>query len=134
MFLGMLSPRCKENFLDLAIHLVMADNVLRREEKNILAGYCGEMGLDYFQNRKPMELDTLIRSFDEESWQVKKIVFFELISLALSDKDYAPEEKALIKRIKAGFSITDEIEKVMEETIIKIFDLYTKTNDIIMNE
>ena len=134
MFLGMLSPRCKENFLDLAIHLVMADNVLRREEKNILAGYCGEMGLDYFQNRKPMELDTLIRSFDEESWQVKKIVFFELISLALSDKDYATEEKALIKRIKAGFGITDEIEKVMEETIIKIFDLYTKTNDIIMNE
>ena len=134
MFLGVLSQNCKESFFDIAKHLIMADNVLRREEEELLIGYCGEMGLNYDPERVPDDLDALIAKIKSENKVTKKIVYFELLGLALADNDYADEEKAVINKLKEEFEISDSDAELMEDSIIKIYSLYARMRKIVIND
>ena len=131
MFLGGLTQNCKESFLDIAKHLIMADNVLRREEEELLIGYCGEMGLNYDLERVPDDFDALIAKIKSENRMTKKIIYFELLGLALADNDYADEEKAIINKLKEEFEISDGDAELLEDSVVKIYEIYAAIGKII---
>ena len=118
MFIMELDKERQKAFLNLAYTMIYADNVLAKEEKRIFHAYAAEVDIDFLEAHK-VDFEKELAIFDSCSTEEKLSVFFELYAIALSDKVYAEEEKALISIAQKRFGITDEKVKEMHDGLQK---------------
>lgn len=118
MFIINLDKEKQKAFLNLAYTMIYADNVLAKEEKRIFHAYAAEIDIDFLEAHK-VDFDKELAIFDSCSTEEKLGVFFELYAIALSDKVYAEEEKALIAIVQKRFGITNAKVKEMYDGLQK---------------
>jgi len=69
--------------------------------------------------------------FDEKS---AKIVLFELIGLAMADKNYDGSERNLISELAEQFSISQYFLEKCESLLSEYFDFQTKLNEFVLGQ
>ncbi len=133
MYLGLLDEEEKALYLELAIHMAMADEKLEKEEKTLLGSYCWEMGLPFREDYKVQHsLDEVISQLNQKCTEKeRKIVYIELAGLAMADNDYADSEKSLMEKIRKGLDISEKTADSIFNSVIELKELYNRLADIL---
>lgn len=129
MYLAVLPQKAKENFLNLAFYVSNADNKFSTEEENLLNIFSKEMNISYKPTAMP--LDEILSQFSDLSLSERKIVFFELMGLAVVDKHFAKEEKEILERILTALNLPPEFYEKSRKAVTKIAEIYRETNNLI---
>lgn len=132
MYLALLKQNEKENFLKLAVALSSVDGNFCEEEHFMISQYCDEMGID---NHIPndIEKDFIINNIaNDSSEQNKKIIIFELLGLAMSDKNFAEAEETLIISLAEKLDLNADYVASCKEMITKYLELQTQINNYII--
>ena len=132
MYLQQLNQAEQENFLELAIILANVDNELATEEELQILQYRYEMHLheeDYaIKNKK---VDDILQQLSESEINIQKIITFELIGLAFSDKKLKVQEIELLSTIRKRFDIDEELFNKMQDKIKSLQKLYLDVNELL---
>ena len=132
MYLNRLSGEQKELFLDLCIHMSKVDGVFAEEEKHYIQDYCVEMKLDTVRYSTEKSLEDVISEIIETSTATDlKIIFFEIMGLALSDREFKTTEQELINNLVKLFNLSIEFKEKVLEQLKKIIDIYASLNQLI---
>ncbi|MBN2778670.1 MAG: hypothetical protein JXR36_13575 [Bacteroidales bacterium] len=132
MYLQQLNQLEKENFLELAYLLANIDKEFANEEKLQFLQYRYEMHLhedDY--NMKEKSIDVILEELSESEESIKKIITFELIGLALSDKNLRVQEIEMLKQVRTYFNISEEAFNKMQNKIEELQKLYFEVNELL---
>lgn len=104
MFLKELSKDESLCFLNLVSIFAKVDNKFVKEEKILLEEYKEELGI-LDQDVKNMEYNEIVEQLKGSGDRVKKIIYFELVGLALVDGEYEDEEVDFLEKISSEFNI-----------------------------
>lgn len=132
MYLQQLNQSEKENFLELAYLFADIDNEFADEEKLQILQYRYEMHLhedDY--NIKGKNIDIILQELSESEDNIKKIITFELVGLALSDKNLRVQEIEMLKQVRTYFNISEETFTKMQNKIEELQKLYFDVNELL---
>ena len=132
MYLALLKQNEKENFLKLAVALSSADGNFGEEEHFMISQYCDEMGIE---NHIPTDIkkDLAINEIANDSTeQNKKIIIFELLGLAMSDKNFAEAEETLIISLADKLKLNADYVGNCKEMITKYLELQNQINNYII--
>lgn len=133
MFLNQLTEEEKKSFIQLAYYIATKDDKYATEEKQIIEQYAIEMNIriDDVINETEIDVDSLIRLFENSKSDIVKKVFIELMGLVLVDKEYnESEEKLLIKYVEI-YSLGSEYLKAVKKWVEKMNDLYQELTELI---
>lgn len=115
MFLHLLNDSQQKSFLVLAKQFIEVDRKLSDDEQNMLELMYAEMGLPFDAELPEGDLDALLPAFD--SRQARASVLLELMSVGHADREFAPEESALLKRIADGFGVSAQDLEAMDDWV-----------------
>ena len=118
MYLSLLGDRQKEAFMDLAYLLSSIDNDFSDEEHMVMDSYLNELGItyDYEANVKnESEIVAVLNAGSDDS--EKKVIIFELVSLAMSDENFDDNERAFIGRLCESFGFNPSFFSQCEEAL-----------------
>jgi len=122
MFLNKLTKAEGEKFLEICYIIANTDGEFHESEQSLLTSYAEEMKLYNYKIQEKNNIDELILFFSDKTEEVKKIVFFELLGMALIDGKYLNREIALINRIQDELNIdeilSEKIKKWMYERVL----------------
>ena len=102
MFLKELNKEEAICFLNLVSIFAKVDNKFAKEEKVLVDEYKEELGISD-EEIKVMEYDDVIKILHESSDKSKRIIYFELVGLALVDGEYENEEVDFLEKIAEEF-------------------------------
>ena len=132
MYLGMLSSEEKDLFLQLAISIASVDGDYNDVEKTMINSYCIEMGVNN-SVEKEKSISSIIERFSIISTeQTKKIVLFEAIGLALSDRNYDKKEEKTIIDIAKTFNIDIQFVEESKKIVKEFFDFQQRINNLVL--
>ena len=135
MFLSYLKDRCKEDVMDLAIHVTLANKVLENNEKDSLKQYFHELGIEERalvpRYTVPEAIENVCKT---SSGMERSMILFELIALACVDGECDEDESLLLKKIAMAFSIHEGKIKEMKKLIKKQRELYREIAQILRKE
>ena len=104
MFLKELNKGEANAFLNLVSIFARIDNEFAKEEKALLDEYKEELGLVDSEINE-MEYEDIIESLKSSTDRARRIIYFELVGLALVDGEYEDEEVDFLEKIAAEFNI-----------------------------
>lgn len=122
MILEKLSDNSKKLFFDLEMALASIDGHFDDIEKNVIKQHCAEMGIPFDVSAgsgKGVEAITAQIS-SSMSNQEKKIVYIELLSVALADGVFDEDEMAFVEEIREGLGIPDDVGRKSFELVSKL--------------
>ncbi len=131
MFLHDLPRTMVKPFLDVAYTLITADGKVGEEEMNVMNLYGVELNLDQLPELQRVDYDAALKEFADLTQNVKKEVYFELISLAYADSEFAEEEQALLEKVAEAFGISDKDAEMLQNITIKLLYDYEQLGLII---
>ena len=109
MYLSILTEKEKQLFLNLAYTLAYSDGEFGDEEKLLLDAYCNEMGTTFDRPETAVSLNELLESLKRDNFEnIRKVVYFELLGLAVVDGKYSEEEKKVMDTIREIFGLSRE--------------------------
>lgn len=106
MFATLFTTEEKVKFLALVYACAKCDGTYTEDEEELVNSYKRELGIESIDESAP--LDTLIDYFGEKPPQIRKIVFFEIYGMVMSDDKIAKEEMAIMGMMKERFAMDDE--------------------------
>lgn len=133
MLLSELNRKQKLKFLDLAFHMAAVDGVPNHQEKRILNEKLAEVGDDIIQEYSFSLSDDLtetIEYFETENYQVRNIVYLNLIELLMIDGFYNTTEYFFLEDIRKALKISVNKRKEMIAIIFDVRDLREKAKRI----
>lgn len=110
MFAELLSKNEKILFGVLAKEVIVTDKVIKDEEKQYLSDLEKIIG----QIDKEISFEKSVEELAKLDNAKKRAIITELLIIAKCDKNYAEEEKVLIKKINTSFGIPEEIFNRMD--------------------
>lgn len=135
MYLSLLNEKQKNLFLGFAYHLSNIDDDFSDSERQMLDSYCVEMNIKFSDETEKNTIEELKNTakaiFDEKS---AKIVLFELIGLAMADKNYDGSERNLISELAEQFSVSQYFLEKCESLLSEYFDFQTKLNEFVLGQ
>lgn len=133
MYLGIMNENVKSLFLELAIHVAMADNKLQSDEKLLLDSYCHEMGIPFReQYNSDMGLSEILEVLNKQcSEKEKRIIFIELEGLVIADNEIAESEQEIMENIRVAFGFSEEMVKICLDALLELKGVYNKMAAII---
>lgn len=127
MLLMKLSDEIKKYYLNLSLCLAKADGIFSDTEKKLIDAQCAEMGIGNNRYEEDHTYDDICKKIkDKATNSEKKIIFIELISLALVDEEFVDEEKKFIEQIREMLGIPKEVSEQAVNIVSNIIS-YTKT-------
>lgn len=130
MYLNLLTKEEQHSFMNLVSALIMADKVCAIEELELFNSYLTEIG-EAIPFNKDADFEQEIEKMKKMPAFKKKKVYFELLSVAKSDSDYADEEKEIMEKVRVAFNISEEETKVIEELLDELTGLYKKLGEVL---
>jgi hypothetical protein len=113
MFLKYLSDSDKERFIELAYKLAYANRDFPEVQRKLLGRYKEECGIRFIPNTTTKE--ELIAYFGGHSEEIKRIVYYEIYMLLISDDQIDADEMKVLRELRAAFGFSDEeAEKIQE--------------------
>ena len=135
MYLEVLNPKEKELFLSFAYDLSAADKDFSPEERILISACCREMNIDFDMSKINLSIDEVIDEINQVcSSQVKKIIVFEAIRLAVVDTDYDDDERSIIKKAVEKFGIVPSYHDECEKALTELFNLHDKITSIVSED
>lgn len=131
MYLHNIPKELVTPFFNLAYTIVMADNRIVDEEQTLLNLYAQELNMDSMPKGEVVDFDSVTKSFASLDATIRRMVFFELLSLAHADDDLCDKEIGYIKILKKNLDISDDVESSMLDVMKRLVDDYKKLSAII---
>lgn len=133
MYLSLLKENEKELFIGLAYDLASTDGDYSNEEKVIINGYCQEMKIIFDEKNMIKAVEDIVDEITKKSDdQIKKIIIFELIGLAMVDGNYDENERVLIKQIEEKFMVGNGFADKCEGVISEYIAFQSKINQLVL--
>ncbi len=133
MYLSLLSEKEKKLFLGLAYKLSSIDGEFSEEEKIMIDSYCMEMHIKHEKEIQNMSLHNIIKDLSNiKDLKIKKIIVFEAIGLAMSDRKYDEEERELILNLANNFKIEEKFIIQSEELLYKFINNQLEINALVL--
>ncbi|MGG7077976.1 hypothetical protein [Clostridium sardiniense] len=104
MFLKELNNEEAVSFVNLLDQFANIDNVVAREEKRLIEGYVKELGLEK-DKVGILSYDDIVAVLKKSKERIKRIIYFELIGLALVDGNYGDLEVDYLDKIAVDLDI-----------------------------
>lgn len=135
MLLGYLNDNCKEDVMDLAIYVALANAVLEKNEEESLEQYFRELGIEKREISARNSLEKTIKNVCEcTSLIERKMIVFELTAMACVDGVCDDMEQRLLEQICEAFEIhISEIES-MKLMVSKLYKIYIEIAELIGKE
>ena len=125
MFLNYLNEDSKQMFLKLCLCAAKANDVIEREEEDMMHAYCREMNIKEEIPKDDIEPNELIAEISgNTNKSEKKILVLELLGLMYSDGNYDKSEHSFMDNIVKGFNMNKEdLEKldIMLNSYYKVY-------------
>jgi len=132
MFLHLLRYDEQKVFMQLASLAMKADLNVARAEAELFAVYEREMGRTFGDILgAEHNLDEVLASTVDMNTTTRKLLFFELLGMVVSDDCVAPQEQGLIDRVRVEFGLSLEVEKAMLQSISRLMALYNEIGALI---
>lgn len=132
MFLSKLDQSKKELFLQLSIHAALANNILEREEEELISEYCIEMGINKYKIEIRSELNELLNQINKSCTEEEKnIIIFEIVGLLMADNEFDSFEAEFMNNVKTKLGISDEKLKMLFDLINKLKNIYAEITNVI---
>ena len=132
MFLEVLNDREKELFLSFAYNLSAADKDYSPEERTLISSCCREMGIDFDMDKINLSVDETIDELNSIcTMQIKKVIIFEIMRLAIVDTDYDDDERKIINGAIDKFGIDSAYHDKCEAVLGELTELQEKIAEII---
>ncbi len=131
MFLSILNGEEREYFLNLAINIAHIDGNFSVSEKVQINAYASEMGIilkDKMNYSKTN--DELIAELSKSNTTAKKVIFAEIIALALVDGMHSAEEE-LLNVLQDKFGLDDEFKEDLTSWYGQILPLYRRGYELV---
>lgn len=127
MLLMKLSKEIKKLYLNLSLCLAKTDGIFSDAEKKLIDAQCAEMGIDNNGYKEELYCEIVCNKIKSTATNSeKKIMFIELVSLALVDEEFVEEEKAFVEKVRNLLDIPEEVSEQAIDIISNIIK-YTKT-------
>lgn len=126
MFLKELNKDEANAFLNLVSIFARIDNEFAKEEKALLDEYKEELGLVDSEIQE-MVYEDIIESLKSSSDRARRIIYFELVGLALVDGEYEEEEVDFLEKIAAKFNIPRAKRIAIANYFYNFTDVYNFT-------
>ena len=126
MFLNELNKDESICFLNLVSIFSNVDNKFAREEKVLVDEYREELGI-YNKEIKTMEYDEIISTLKNSSDKAKRIIYFELVGLALVDGEYEDEEIDFLEKVASELNISRAKKFAIANYFYNFKDVYNFT-------
>lgn len=104
MFLKELNNEEAVSFVNLLDQFANIDNEVAREEKRLIEGYVKELGLEK-DKVGILSYDDIVAVLKKSKERIKRIIYFELIGLALVDGNYGDVEVDYLDKIAVDLDI-----------------------------
>ncbi|MBY0756126.1 hypothetical protein K5V21_11795 [Clostridium sardiniense] len=104
MFLKELNNEEAVAFVNLLDQFANVDNEVAREEKRLIEGYVKELGLEK-DKVGILSYDDIVAVLKKSKERIKRIIYFELIGLALVDGNYGDLEVDYLDKIAIDLDI-----------------------------
>ncbi len=123
MLLNRLQDKNKKLFLQLETILVHIDGEYSDTEKKIVKNHCEEMGLEPIEYDSDVDIKELAGMINNEmSVEEKKIIFIELITVAIIDGVYDSREKEFVESLGKMLALPKEVGDQAFEMVQKLID------------
>lgn len=133
MYLALLKENLKELFLELAVKFALTDGTYSDDERVIIANYCKEMEIIYSWEKSEKSVDEIVTQINLLcTFQEKKIIFFELIGLAMCDNVYHEKEMEIVELMRKTFGLEKKFQEDCENILKEYIDLQGKINKHIL--
>ena len=126
MFLKELNKDESICFLNLVSIFSKVDNKFAKEEKVLVDEYREELEI-YNEEIKTMEYDEIINILKNSSDKAKKIIYFELVGLALVDGEYEDEEIDFLEKVSSELNISRAKKFAIANYFYNFKDVYNFT-------
>lgn len=105
MLLFELSKEESKAFMRIVLEFVSIDNKVNREEKNIVAKYLSKLNLsrEEANNLTVEEAKEILKNSEDK---IKKMIYFDLLGVALIDGDYETSEVDYLEEVADKFNIS----------------------------
>ena len=135
MFLNYLKEESKENFLKLCLAAAQANNVIEKEEEQLMYAYCKELGIKEQIPSGDIDVESVLSELKEKTNIIeKRVISLEILGLMYSDGEYDSSEKEFVDELVNKFEITkDELEKI-DKLLNEYSEVYKKmVSEIILD-
>lgn len=126
MFLKELNKEEAICFLNLVSIFTRVDDNFAKEEKVLVDEYKEELGLTNHEI-KSIDYSDIIKTLKNSSEKSKRIVYFELVGLALVDGDYENEEVDFLEKLSVEFEISRAKKIAIANYFYNFTDVYKFT-------
>lgn len=132
MLLNGLSHEEKIAFWNIANVLAAVDGNIS-EEESILKQYSDEMGVDFkfIDDPAAVDIKSELDILKTGNLKNRKIVYFELFSVAYADTELHEKERAILNEVCTVLEISDDIRATLESSVKTIFDTYRKLGEVL---
>lgn len=132
MFLRELSDNSKKLFLELEMLLVHADGDFSKQEEKLVNQHCAEMGIDPIPYDESVELEEIIGNINNTmTAKEKKIIFIELITVAIIDGVYDNREKEIVESLRNLLKIPVSVSEQAFSLVKKLVDTSTEIENFV---
>jgi hypothetical protein len=126
MLLTLLNRKQKLKFLDLALYMVVVDGEPSEQEQRLLNMMLAEVGdniLAEYHFELSLDLEATIQFFDVLASNIRRIVYYNLVKIALSENFYNTTEHEFLEMIRERFHIHDDIKSDIIKTVYQEKDI-----------
>lgn len=106
MFTKLLTPEERESFLELIYKIAHCDDSFSSEEDELIRNY--KVELELAEVKDTASVEELMDYFGAKSEAIKKVVFFELYGMVMSDGKIAAEETSIMEQLKQKFGLAPD--------------------------
>lgn len=124
MLLYELNPEQSKAFMRLVSEFVSVDNNVNKEEENVMNKYLQKLNLKK-DDINEITLEDSFKLLKASEEKIKKMIFFELLSVALVDGEYETSEVDFLDKLSEEFKVSRATKIALANYI---FDL-DNTND-----
>lgn len=122
MFLNELKRDEAIAFLELVNQMANVDEVFAKEEKELIEDYKEELKLPKDYEMKNISYEDIMKVLSKATIRNKRIIYFEILGLALIDGDYEAREIELLEKIEKDLNI----ERARRIAISNYFFIFTE--------
>ena len=106
MFLNYLKEESKENFLKLCLAAAQANNVIEKEEEQLMYAYCKELGIKEQIPSGDIDVESVLSELKEKTNIIeKRVISLEILGLMYSDGEYDSSEKEFVDELVTNLKL-----------------------------
>ena len=127
MFLERLDKDERESLIELAYYAANYNKKFTIEQQHIIDNFKKELNLPYYKI-KGLKLSEIVANFKLKN---KNLLFLEVYTLILADKQYDTDEQDFIMKLQKELNISEQKKEKIEQWIIDFIEIHNRALHIV---